>query len=223
MKISVRFLSVLLMVNHINLIFIQMLAFRGYFFRDGWNILDSIIVVLSIIDLMVDLGTSGGTGQFSPTILKVTKVFKILRMGRLLKLIKVKIFFLFFVFVPSIYFCLVFREFVSCLTRFGYKSDSVSQNWAFILFLSWCILLQLAYCLTFFKYDISDLIINFIILQFSRVWSRNWLTSSTTASTDNWVSATTSARVLSCQKKRWQRSSTSWFSIPRSRLTSRWG
>lgn len=67
-----------------------MLAYRGYFLRDGWNILDSTIVMLSLVDLVVDLGTSGGTHSFSPSILKVAKVFKILRMGRLLKLIKVR-------------------------------------------------------------------------------------------------------------------------------------
>jgi len=67
-----------------------MLAFRGYFYKDKWNLMDLIIVLLSIVDLVVDLATEGATGSFSPSVLKLAKVFRILRMGRLLKLIKVR-------------------------------------------------------------------------------------------------------------------------------------
>ena len=68
-----------------------MLAFRGYYFKDKWNLLDMIIVFLSIVDLTMDLVTDGALGSFSPSVLKLAKVFRILRMGRLLKLIKVNI------------------------------------------------------------------------------------------------------------------------------------
>lgn len=66
-----------------------MLAFRCYYFKDKWNLLDMMIVFLSIVDLTMDLVTDGALGSFSPSVLKLAKVFRILRMGRLLKLIKV--------------------------------------------------------------------------------------------------------------------------------------
>ena len=68
-----------------------MLAFRCYYFKDKWNLLDMMIVFLSIVDLTMDLVTDGALGNFSPSVLKLAKVFRILRMGRLLKLIKVNI------------------------------------------------------------------------------------------------------------------------------------
>ena len=68
-----------------------MLAFRCYYFKDKWNLLDMMIVFLSIVDLTMDLVTDGALGSFSPSVLKLAKVFRILRMGRLLKLIKVNI------------------------------------------------------------------------------------------------------------------------------------
>ncbi|XP_057290115.1 sodium/hydrogen exchanger 10-like [Hydractinia symbiolongicarpus] len=67
---------------------IKILAFRVYYFKDKWNLIDLTIVALSVIDVIVDLVTEGATGSFSPGVLKLAKIFKILRMGRLLKLMK---------------------------------------------------------------------------------------------------------------------------------------
>ena len=68
-----------------------MLAFRKYYFKDKWNILDLVIVILSIVDVVVDVYTDGAMGSFSPSVLKLAKICRILRMGRLLKLLKVSI------------------------------------------------------------------------------------------------------------------------------------
>ena len=68
-----------------------MLAFRRHYFTDYWNLLDLFIVLLSLIDIGIDLGTDDAGGSFSPSILKVARVFRALRMGRLLKLLKVTI------------------------------------------------------------------------------------------------------------------------------------
>lgn len=71
-------------------IFKQALAFRRFYFKDYWNLLDLFIVVLSVIDIVIDQAvTDRATGSFSPSILKVAKVFRVLRMGRLLRLFKV--------------------------------------------------------------------------------------------------------------------------------------
>ena len=66
-----------------------MLAFRGYYFKDKWNIIDLIIVILSIVDVFIDIFTEGESNNFSPGVLKLSKVLRIFRMGRLLKLMKV--------------------------------------------------------------------------------------------------------------------------------------
>ena len=66
-----------------------MMAFRRYYFKDYWNLVDLFIVILSIIDIVIDLSVDQATGGFSPSILKVAKVFRVLRMGRVLRLFKV--------------------------------------------------------------------------------------------------------------------------------------
>ena len=72
-----------------NILVLQILAFRRYYFKDYWNLLDLFIVILSLIDIIIDQAVEEGTGNFSPSILKVAKVFRVLRMGRLLRLFKV--------------------------------------------------------------------------------------------------------------------------------------
>ncbi|CAH3195691.1 unnamed protein product, partial [Porites evermanni] len=67
---------------------VTILAFRRYYFKDYWNLLDLFIVILSLIDIIIDQAVEEGTGNFSPSILKVAKVFRVLRMGRLLRLFK---------------------------------------------------------------------------------------------------------------------------------------
>ncbi|XP_015758289.1 PREDICTED: sodium/hydrogen exchanger 10-like, partial [Acropora digitifera] len=64
------------------------MAFRRYYFKDYWNLLDLFIVILSIVDIVIDLSVDKATGGFSPSILKVAKVFRVLRMGRVLRLFK---------------------------------------------------------------------------------------------------------------------------------------
>lgn len=82
------------------------MAFRRFYFKDYWNLVDLFIVALSIVDIVIDEVAGEATGNFSPSVLKVAKVFRVLRMGRLLRLFKVSdkftelnhVFFLFMVF-----------------------------------------------------------------------------------------------------------------------------
>lgn len=67
----------------------QALAFRRFYFKDYWNLVDLFIVALSIVDIVIDEVAGEATGNFSPSVLKVAKVFRVLRMGRLLRLFKV--------------------------------------------------------------------------------------------------------------------------------------
>lgn len=64
------------------------LAFRRFYFKDYWNLIDLSIVALSIVDIVIDEVADKATGSFSPSVLKVAKVFRVLRMGRLVRLFK---------------------------------------------------------------------------------------------------------------------------------------
>ena len=60
-----------------------------HFFKDYWNLLDLFIVLLSAVDIVLDLVAAGSLGKFPPGVLKVARIFRVMRMGRILKLIKV--------------------------------------------------------------------------------------------------------------------------------------
>ena len=70
--------------------FLQLLAFRKHYFKDYWNLLDLFIIILSAVDIVLDIVAAGSMGGFSPGVLKVAKIFRVLRMGRVLKLMKVR-------------------------------------------------------------------------------------------------------------------------------------
>ncbi|KAF4087030.1 hypothetical protein AMELA_G00091240 [Ameiurus melas] len=63
-------------------IFIMMIALRQYFFTNGWNIFDFIVVILSILGTFVDEVIKY---LFSPTLIRVVRLARI---GRILRLIK---------------------------------------------------------------------------------------------------------------------------------------
>ncbi|XP_053265509.1 sodium channel protein type 5 subunit alpha-like [Podarcis raffonei] len=80
------------LLENINLVFvaiftgeciIKMLALRLYFFKDGWNIFDFVVVILSIL--------SSAAGQlrkaidFPPTILRIIRVARVSRLLRLIR------------------------------------------------------------------------------------------------------------------------------------------
>ncbi len=46
-------------------------------------------MILSVVDIILDIVAAGSMGAFSPSVLKVAKIFRLLRIGRVLKLIKV--------------------------------------------------------------------------------------------------------------------------------------
>ncbi|XP_048585520.1 sodium/hydrogen exchanger 10 isoform X2 [Nematostella vectensis] len=67
----------------------KIVAFRIYYFKAYWNLLDLFIVALSFIDIIIDQAASSSDDtSFSSTFLKTARIFRVLRMGRLLRLIK---------------------------------------------------------------------------------------------------------------------------------------
>ncbi|XP_015423798.1 PREDICTED: sodium channel protein type 10 subunit alpha [Myotis davidii] len=64
---------------------LKMFALRQYFFMNGWNVFDFIVVVLSIGSLVVFAIISSLENYFSPTILRV---IRLARIGRILRLIR---------------------------------------------------------------------------------------------------------------------------------------
>nr|ASY04967.1 Nav1.8 [Antrozous pallidus] len=64
---------------------LKMFALRQYFFMNGWNVFDFIVVVLSIASLVVLAVVSSFGSYFSPTLLRV---IRLARIGRILRLIR---------------------------------------------------------------------------------------------------------------------------------------
>ncbi|XP_054846939.1 sodium channel protein type 5 subunit alpha-like [Eublepharis macularius] len=79
-----------LVLNKINILFItiftaecvmKMIALRYYFFTNGWNIFDLVVVIMSIVGSVL----SGLVVSFSPTLFRV---IRLVRIGRILRLIR---------------------------------------------------------------------------------------------------------------------------------------
>uniref|UniRef100_A0A670IZS3 Sodium channel protein n=1 Tax=Podarcis muralis TaxID=64176 RepID=A0A670IZS3_PODMU len=77
------------LLENINLVFvaiftgeciIKMLALRLYFFKDGWNIFDFVVVILSILSKSCALSL-----DFPPTILRIIRVARVSRLLRLIR------------------------------------------------------------------------------------------------------------------------------------------
>lgn len=72
--------------------FIKILAFRKHYFYDKWNWFDLIILVITTVDVVVDVfwpkDCSTAGQQFSASGLKTIKVLKVLRVSRMIKLFK---------------------------------------------------------------------------------------------------------------------------------------
>ncbi|XP_004708736.1 sodium channel protein type 10 subunit alpha [Echinops telfairi] len=63
----------------------KMFALRQYYFTNGWNVFDFIVVVLSIASLVVSTIVKSFESYFSPTLLRV---IRLARIGRILRLIR---------------------------------------------------------------------------------------------------------------------------------------
>nr|XP_056713191.1 sodium channel protein type 5 subunit alpha-like [Euleptes europaea] len=59
----------------------KMIALRYYFFTNGWNIFDLVVVIMSIVGSVI----SNFVGSFSPTLFRV---IRLVRIGRILRLIR---------------------------------------------------------------------------------------------------------------------------------------
>nr|AAA68000.1 sodium channel [Mus musculus] len=63
----------------------KMFALRQYYFTNGWNVFDFIVVILSISSLLFSAILSSLESYFSPTLLRV---IRLARIGRILRLIR---------------------------------------------------------------------------------------------------------------------------------------
>lgn len=89
---SDTYTSVLEILNHIlSLIFLveatlKIYALRTAYFKDAWNIIDFIIVIVSIIDFIVTLSTS--KSSFG-SVVKIMRTFRVARIIKLMHNLKV--------------------------------------------------------------------------------------------------------------------------------------
>ncbi|XP_033623926.1 sodium channel protein type 11 subunit alpha isoform X1 [Fukomys damarensis] len=81
-------------LEHLNTIFviiftaeclIKVFALRQYYFINGWNLFDCVVVVLSIISTMVTLVGKNNTIPFPPTLFRIVRLARI---GRILRLVR---------------------------------------------------------------------------------------------------------------------------------------
>lgn len=73
--------------------FLQVLSFGRSYFLDRWNQFDMLIILLSIVDIVLDVGISdegGSSGVTGIQLLKIAKIFRLLRVSRVFRLFKVK-------------------------------------------------------------------------------------------------------------------------------------
>ena len=68
----------------------QIVGLRQYYFYSKWNIFDFFILLVSLVDIIVELSLPESTSSFSPAVLRIIRVFRILRVGRGLRLVKVR-------------------------------------------------------------------------------------------------------------------------------------
>ncbi|XP_072046818.1 sperm-specific sodium:proton exchanger-like [Amphiura filiformis] len=67
---------------------IKIVGLRKYYFFSHWNQFDLFIIVLSLVDIILDI-TIGDTGGFSPQVFKLVKILRLFRGLRMLRLVKV--------------------------------------------------------------------------------------------------------------------------------------
>ena len=69
---------------------LQLVGLRQYYFYSKWNIFDFFILLVSLVDIIVELSLPESMSSFSPAVLRIIRVFRILRVGRGLRLVKVR-------------------------------------------------------------------------------------------------------------------------------------
>ena len=67
----------------------QIIGLRKHYFYSKWNIFDFLILIVSIVDLIVELSLPEETSTFSPAVLRLVRVLRFVRVGRVLRLVKV--------------------------------------------------------------------------------------------------------------------------------------
>jgi len=83
---AVYYLNVTFTVLYLLEAIIKLYGLRVHYFADNWNIFDFVIVIISLINLCIDIGT-GSNGESSNGVTAVFAVFRILRCLKLLRFI----------------------------------------------------------------------------------------------------------------------------------------
>ena len=87
-KIVFRALNVVFFVLYLIEASLKLYALRRAYFRSKWNNFDLFLLILSLVDIIIDLSTSGNeeSESFSPVMLRMAKACKIMRFIRSFRL-----------------------------------------------------------------------------------------------------------------------------------------
>lgn len=102
-ELSLKNRTGLLVLQYLNYVFCaiyiveavtKLTGLRHHYFLSKWNIFDFIILIISLVDIVVELSLPEdyADSHFSPAVIRVVKVLRILRVGRVLRLVKVCLF-----------------------------------------------------------------------------------------------------------------------------------
>ena len=65
------------------------MGLRKYYFLSKWNLFDLLILVVSLVDVVIELSIPQSNSKFSPAVFRLVRIFRILRVSRVLRLLKV--------------------------------------------------------------------------------------------------------------------------------------
>ena len=88
MRTTFRALNVCFFVIYTVEAAIKMHALKWSYFRSKWNTFDVVILILSAVDLIIDMSTNADNEGISPSMLRTAKVFRVLRAVRAFRLAK---------------------------------------------------------------------------------------------------------------------------------------
>lgn len=122
-ELSLKNETGLLVLKYFNYVFclvyiteaaLKITGLRQHYFLSKWNVFDFIILLVSLVDIIVELSLPDdyADAHFSPAAFRVVKVLRVLRMGRVLRLIKVLqrtlFLLLLFIFIINFYALFIF-------------------------------------------------------------------------------------------------------------------
>ena len=66
-----------------------MVGLRKYYWYSKWNLFDFLILLVSLVEIILELSFPMSSSKFSPAVLRIVRILRILRVGRVLRLAKV--------------------------------------------------------------------------------------------------------------------------------------